>query len=122
MNASLVLLLFGVGVFLVGLISIFCRRKRGAIAPPPPVPGELFGAMKIFITCTREDPNSDEHDVLQPYLAEANWRGIQARDSDPKRAMATVKGIILHALGEFPDPPDQIRFSCIDLSRQMSLP
>lgn len=73
--------------------------------------------MKFFITCTLEDPESNGHDVLMPYLARANWRDVEARDDDPKRAMATVKGIILHALGEFPDPPDQIRFSCIDLTK-----
>ncbi len=72
--------------------------------------------MKIFITCALEDPDSDDHDQLQPYLAKANWRQVEARGDDPKRAMATVRGIILHALGEFPEPPDQISFSCIDLS------
>ncbi len=78
--------------------------------------------MKIFITCVLEDPDSDYSDRLRPYLAKAQWCGIKARDTDPKRAMAAVKGIILHALGEYPDPPDQVTFNCIDLTQSTKVP
>ena len=78
------------------------------------------GPMKIFITCVLEDPNSDHADRLLSYLAKANWRNVEARSDNPKQAMAQVKGIILHAIGDFPEPPDQIRFSCIDLSKNQT--
>jgi hypothetical protein len=69
-----------------------------------------------------EDPDSDQADLLLPYLARADYRGVEARDTDPQRAMSTVKGIVLHALASYPDPPDQISFSCIDLSRNQKVP
>jgi hypothetical protein len=72
--------------------------------------------VKFYITCEVEDPESDGADRLLPFIARANWRDVWARDTDPKRAMANVKGIILAALVEFPDPPDEIRFSCLDLT------
>jgi hypothetical protein len=78
--------------------------------------------MKIFITCVREDPNSDHADLFLPYLAKANWRDVEARGDNAAAAMAQVKGIILHALGNFPEPPDQIRFSCLDLSKNQRAP
>lgn len=77
--------------------------------------------MRIFITCVLENPDSDDADRLLPYLAKASWRDVQARGTDPQRAMASVKGVILHAIAEFPDPPDQIRFSCIDLSKNQEV-
>lgn len=69
--------------------------------------------MKFSIVCTREHPESDHADRLLPYLARSDFRGIEARDTSPERAANTVKGIILHCLASFPEPPNVISFSII---------
>jgi len=76
--------------------------------------------MKIYITCVLEDPNSDRADRLLPYLAiaKAPWGSVETRGTDPKHALANAKGIMLHALGDSSDPPDEIIFSYFDLSQK----
>lgn len=69
--------------------------------------------MNITITCEREDPERAEADRLLPYLAKATHRSIEARDSTPERAIATVKGVVLHWLGDWVDPPLNIHFNII---------
>ncbi len=66
--------------------------------------------MTFTITCGLEDPDADSADRLLPYLAIANVRQIEARDSTPERAVATVKGILLHWLAGWDNPPNDISF------------
>lgn len=74
-------------------------------------------SVHIDIICQRENPESDGADALMPYLARCSPNDqIEARGESPKEAIATAKGIYLHWLGDFADPPDLIRFSAIELS------
>ncbi len=72
--------------------------------------------MKIYITCSLEDPESDEADRLLPFVARSNVRGVEARSATPEAAINHVKGVVLHWLGSMPEPPDEIRFFSIVLN------
>lgn len=66
--------------------------------------------MNITITCEQEDPDAPNADALSPYLAVSDFRSVQARHVSSAAAIGEVKGIILHCLAEWPDPPSQIIF------------
>lgn len=66
--------------------------------------------MNITITWETEDPDAPNADALCPYLAISDFRAVEARYVTAAGAVAAVKGIILHCLAEWPDPPNQIIF------------
>jgi len=72
--------------------------------------------MNFTITCVVEDPDSPDHDALLPILATAQAGAISSRSTAAWRAAANVKGIILHWIGDWADPPNQIGFTVVDLT------
>ena len=72
-----------------------------------------MGFAHITITWELEEPDSPNADALCPYLAVSHFRNVEARGVNADGAIGAVKGIILHCLAEWRDPPDQIIFTVL---------
>jgi hypothetical protein len=68
--------------------------------------------MTIVITCSR-DVDSDEADLLQPFVAVDGHFGIQLRSWSADLALRDVQGAVLVALSHWPRPPLQISFTLV---------
>lgn len=51
-----------------------------------------------------------EGDALLPYVAESDLILVEARGVTGNEAFANVKGIVLHCVADFTDPPNEIHF------------